>query len=92
VLQTQPVELPPPGTTSVVRAIVVPPPAPVVWPILKVNALLRTSTMGSVRINNSELLVGDEIDGVRVTDIDVSMVTLQYKGETRKLRTGDITK
>ena len=69
-----------------------PPPAPVVWPILKVNALLRTSKMGSVMINNSELIVGDEIDGVRVTDIDVSMVTLQYKGETRKLRTGDITK
>jgi len=93
VLQTQPVELPPPATTSIVKTVVVPPPpAPVVWPILKVNALLRTSKMGSVMINNSELIVGDEIDGVRVTDIDVSMVTLQYKGETRKLRTGDITK
>lgn len=93
VLQVPRVESPP-VATSTVPAVVPPPipPAPAVWPILKVNALLKTSKMGSVRLNNSDLLVGDEIDGVRVVDIDSSMVTLQYKGETRKLRTGDVTK
>jgi len=85
---------PPPVATSTVPPVIATPvlPPPVVWPILKVNALLKTSKMGSVRLNATELLVGEEIDGVKVIDVDSSMVTLQYKGEIRRLRTGDVTK
>lgn len=65
---------------------------PAVWPPLKVNMLLKTSKTAVVRINNSELSVGDEIDGVLIAAIDVDAVTLKYKGEIRRLRAGEFTK
>lgn len=86
-----------PAVVPVVPAVVTakPPPvvvAPVVWPPLKINMLLKTARTAVVRINNSEYSVGDEVEGVKVVAIEMDSVTLKYKNETRKLRAGEVTK
>ena len=67
-------------------------PGPVVWPPLKINMLMKTTTTAIVRINNVEYTVGDEIDGVQIVAIDSFRVTLRYKGETKLFKTGEITR
>lgn len=86
--------------TPVIPAVSVPPSkapaevaapvAPVVWPMLKVNMLLKTSKTAVAKINNSELSVGDEIEGVQIIAIESDSVTLRFNGVTRKARAGSI--
>ncbi|MEI6969946.1 MAG: hypothetical protein WCL44_00385 [bacterium] len=65
---------------------------PVVWPPLKINMLLRTANTAVARINNSEYTVGEEVEGAKVVSIERDAVILKYKGETRKLRPGDVAR
>ncbi|MEI6809825.1 MAG: hypothetical protein WCN95_13985, partial [bacterium] len=77
--------------TSRTPAEVTSPAAPAVWPLLKVNMLLKTSKTAVAKINNSELSVGDEIEGVQIIAIESDAVTLKFKGVIRKVRAGGIT-
>lgn len=65
---------------------------PVVWPLLKVNMILKMGNTCAVKINSAELSVGDEIEGVKVVTIEADSITLKYKGETRKVRAGGTTR
>ncbi len=77
-------------------AAVVSPPAPkkevVRWPILLIKGILKGGQGGGGAIINNDIVeVGKEIDGVKVISVNANgTVTLEYKGERKMLRSGEI--
>jgi len=84
--------IPPDGTPVAVKPEPPTQKEPVVWPILTLKGLLKGSRSAAAKINNAIVSVGEEIDGAKVIAITSDAVTLQYKGATCVLRSGDSTK
>jgi hypothetical protein len=80
--ETPPSEVP--GTTPQ------PGPEPVAWPSLALSGMVGKGINGSAIINGAVVSVGEVVDGARVTFIGIQNVELEYKGETRTLRVGQM--
>jgi len=82
-----------PGVPAVSAKPAPPPPKePVVWPVLTLKGLLKGARSAAAKINGAIVVVGDEIEGAKVIAITAETVSLQYRGETCVLRSGDSTK
>lgn len=64
------------------------PAAPAVWPKLDLQGIFFRLKDPSVRINGTNLYVGNEIEGVRVVEIQRQSVIVQLGGETNVLTLG----
>jgi hypothetical protein len=64
------------------------PAAPALWPKLDLQGIFFRLKNPSVRINGTNLYVGNEIEGVRVVDIQRESVIVQLGGETNVLTLG----
>jgi ribosome-associated protein YbcJ (S4-like RNA binding protein) len=66
-----------------------PPPAKPVaeaWPTnLKLNGIFFSKANARAIINGKTVVVGDEIDGIRVTKIEHSQVTVEWNGQVKEL-------
>ena len=60
------------------------------WPALSLQAVMSFETQEkSAAMINSELLnVGESVAGVKLVEIRVNGVTMEYKGETRFMKIG----
>jgi hypothetical protein len=67
-----------------------PPPEPVVWPVLKLNAVVRNPRTGqsAAMLNHKLVDVGGEIEGVTLLEVMPDAVRLRCGHETRLLRMG----
>jgi hypothetical protein len=70
-------------TTAVAAAPII--AVPVKFPPLRLQSIFYRPTNPSVIINGKTLFLGDEINGVRVADIQPSSVTLMLSGQTNVL-------
>ena len=64
---------------------------PMLWPILSIKGILSSGPGGGAIINSQIVRVGDSIDGAKVISVVKGNVTLEFEGETKVLRVGDIT-
>jgi hypothetical protein len=64
---------------------------PMLWPILSVKGIISSGPGGGAIINSQIIEVGDSIDGAKVISVVKGNVTLEFEGETKVLRVGDIT-
>lgn len=55
------------------------------YPSLRLQGIFYRQSRPSVIINSQTLEVGDLVEGVTVTDITPSSVTLQWRGQTKTL-------
>jgi hypothetical protein len=74
-----------PTETQVARAPAAPPPPPVKWPPLRLQGIFFRPPDSSVVINNKTLYVDDEVQGVKVAQIERTGVTLVLDGHTNTL-------
>jgi hypothetical protein len=92
----------PPSATAPLSPSIAPPPAPkpppkpevAMWPILVIKGVLGKGSRGNggAIINNDIVSVGGEIEGVKLLSVNPNgTITLQFKGEKKMLRSGDIT-
>ncbi len=71
------------------RAPAPPPRETVVWPFLQLTGVIGgASGRGAARLNGVLVVVGEEIDGVRLESVSAAGAVLSYKGERRMLRVG----
>ena len=56
------------------------------WPAVKLQAIFYRLSQPSARVNGKTLLVGEDVDGVRVASIERDNVVVEYKGESKTLR------
>ena len=65
---------------------------PVSWPLLSVSGLVGKGDKGTAIINNEIVQVGESILGAKVLSVDPVQkgVTLEYKGEQRFMKVGQI--
>ena len=64
------------------------------WPILVIKGVLGKGSRGNggAIINNEIVSVGGEIEGVKIVSVNPNgTITLEFKGEKKTLRSGDIT-
>ena len=95
----KPPSAPAPATSS---PSIAPPPVPkplpkpevAMWPILVIKGVLGKGSHGNggAIINNEIVSVGGEIEGVKIVSVNPNgTITLEFKGEKKTLRSGDIT-
>ena len=56
------------------------------FPPMKLQGIYYRVGDSTVLINGRNLTIGDEIDGVKIADIDRQSVTLEFQGQTKELR------
>jgi hypothetical protein len=77
-----------------VAAVPAPPPTPaavkasLTWPPMKLTAIIGKGKKGTARLNGQLLVVGEEIDGVRLVELSEYGVVIEYKGERQNLKLG----
>jgi hypothetical protein len=64
---------------------------PVLWPVLSVKGVLMKPPRGIAIINGELVAAGESIDEVEVVTVGPDYVVLEYKGERRTMRPGEIT-
>jgi hypothetical protein len=77
--------IPAPAPVPVAAPAIVVPQAPVKFPPLRLQSIFYRPSNPSVIINGKTLFVTDEVNGVVVTDIQSSSVTLVLSGQTNVL-------
>lgn len=56
------------------------------WPAVRLQAIFYRLTQPSARVNGKTLLVGEDVDGIRVASIERDNVVVEYRGESKTLR------
>ena len=64
------------------------------WPILRITGIMARPNpdRSAVIINNQLVAIGEEIQGVKVSEIEQNEVVLVFRGEMRPLRVGQSTR
>lgn len=67
------------------------PKEPVIWPVLSVKGVLMKRPRGIAIINGELVSAGESLNDVKVVTVGPDYVVLEFKGERKTVRPGEIT-